>query len=107
MTNRRKDKNIERITRRITLSYLSDILHAVVMFLGILAILGCVLTEKDIEIGNIGWSFVFLSFAGSILYVSIAGERRRAELRHLKARLRRIRSSRVVWENGIGKLKVW
>ena len=107
MANRRKDKNIERITRRITLSYLGDILHAVVMFFGILAILGCVLTETGVETGGLGWSFVFLSFAGSILYVSIAGERRRRELRRLKARLRRIRSSRVVWENGIGKLKVW
>lgn len=108
MKNRMRNKNIERIGRRITLSYLWDLIHAVVLFMGVVAIAGAVCIGKGfVPAAGIGWSILLAGFIGSTMYAGFQGERRRRELRKLQHRIRRIRSSRVIWENGIGRLKVW
>ena len=108
MKNRKRNRNIERIARRITLSYLWDLIHAVMLFMGVIAIMGAVCIGKgDVPAVGTSWSVLIAGFIGSVFYASFQGEKRRKELRHHRRELLRIRSSRVVWENGIGRLKVW
>lgn len=108
MKNRKRNRNIELITRRITLSYLWDLIHAVILFMGVIAIMGAVCIGKgNVPAAGASWSVLIAGFIGSIAYTSFQGEKRRKELRHHRRELLRIRSSRVVWENGIGRLKVW
>ena len=108
MKNRKRNRNIERITRRITLSYLWDLIHAVMLFMGLIAIMGAVCIGKgNVPAAGASWSVLIAGFIGSIAYASFQGEKRRQELRRHRRELLRIRSSRVVWENGIGRLKVW
>lgn len=108
MKNRKRNKNIELIARRITLSYLWDLIHAVTLFMGVVAIMGGVCIGKGgAPAAGASWSVLAAGFIGSIAYASFQGEKRRQELRHHRRELSRIRSSRVVWENGIGRLKVW
>lgn len=108
MKNRKRNRNIERITRRITLSYLWDLIHAVMLFMGLIAMMGAVCIGKgNVPAAGTSWSVLIAGFIGSIAYTSFQGEKRRQELRRHRRELLRIRSSRVVWENGIGRLKVW
>lgn len=108
MKNRKRNRNIERITRRITLSYLWDLIHAVMLFMGLIAMMGAVCIGKgNVPAAGASWSVLIADFIGSIAYTSFQGEKRRQELRRHRRELLRIRSSRVVWENGIGRLKVW
>lgn len=108
MKNRKRNKNIELIARRITLSYLWDLIHAVTLFMGVVAIMGAVCIGKgSVPAAGTSWSVLIAGFIGSIAYTSFKGEKRRQELRRHRRELIRIRSSRVVWENGIGRLKVW
>lgn len=108
MKNRKRNKNIELITRRITLSYLWDLIHAVMLFMGLIAIMGAVCIGKgNVPAAGASWSVLITGFIGSIAYTSFQGEKRRQELRRHRRELLRIRSSRVVWENGIGRLKTW
>lgn len=108
MKNRKRNRNIELITRRITLSYLWDLIHAVMLFMGLIAIMGAACIGKGgAPAAGASWSVLILGFIGSIAYASFQGEKRRQELRRHRRELLRIRSSRVVWENGIGRLKVW
>lgn len=108
MKNRKRNRNIELITRRITLSYLWDLIHAVMLFMGVIAIMGAVCIGKgDVPAAGTSWSVLIAGFIGSVFYASFQGEKRRKELRHHRRELLRIRSSLVVWENGIGRLKVW
>ena len=104
MKNRKRNRNIERITRRITLSYL----HAVMLFMGVIAIMGAVCIGKgNVPAAGASWSVLIADFIGSVFYASFQGEKRRQELRRHRRELLRIRSSRVVWENGIGRIKAW
>lgn len=108
MKNRKRNKNIERITRRITLSYLWDLIHAVMLFMGVIAIMGAVCIGKgNVPAAGASWSVLIADFIGSVFYACFQGEKRRQELRRHRRELLRIRSSRVVWENDIGRLKVW
>ena len=108
MKNRKRNRNIECIARRITLSYLWDLIHAVMLFMGVVAIMGAVCIGKgNVPAAGASWSVLIAGFIGSIAYTSFQGEKRRQELRRHRRELLRIRSSRVVWENGIGRLKVW
>lgn len=108
MKNRKRNKNMELIARRITLSYLWDLIHAVMLFMGLIAIMGAVCIGKGgAPAAGTSWSVLTAGFIGSIAYASFQGEKRRQELRRHRRELLRIRSSRVVWENDIGRLKVW
>ena len=108
MKNRKRNKNMELLTCRITLSYLWDMIHAVTLFMGLVAIMGAVCIGKGaVPAAGASWSVLILGFIGSVFYASFQGEKRRQELRRHRCELLRIRSSRVVWENGIGRLKVW
>ena len=108
MKNRKRNRNIERIARRITLSCLWDLIHAVMLFMSVVAIMGAVCIGKgNVPAAGASWSVLIAGFIGSIAYASFQGEKRRKELRRHRRELLRIRSSRVVWENGIGRLKVW
>lgn len=108
MKNRKRNRNIELITRRITLSYLWDLIHAVMLFMGLIAIMGAVCIGKgNVPAAGASWSVLIAGFIGSIAYAGLQGEKRRQKLRRHRRELLRIRSSRVVWENGIGRLKVW
>ena len=108
MKNRKRNKNMERIARRITLSYLWDLIHAATLFMGLIAIMGAVCIGKEnVPAAGASWSVLILGFIGSVFYASFQGEKRRQELRRHRRELLRIRSSRVVWENGVGRLKVW
>ena len=108
MKNRKRNRNIERITRRITLSYLWDLIHAVMLFMGLIAIMGAVCIGKgNAPAAGTSWSVLIADFIGSVFYASFQGEKWRQELRRHRRELFRIRSSHVVLENGIGRLKVW
>ena len=108
MKNRKRKRNIELIARRITLSYLWDLIHAVMLFMGLIAMMGAVCVGKgNVPAAGASWSVLIADFIGSIAYASFQGEKRRQELRRHRREILRIRSSRVVWENGIGRLKVW
>ena len=108
MKNRKRNRNIELITRRITLSYIWDLIHAVMLFMGLIAMMGAVCIGKgNVPAAGASWSVLIAGFIGSVFYASFQGEKRRQELRHHRRELLRIRSSRVVWENGIGRLKTW